>query len=260
MQKTWIYFPLEFFLSNQKKGKAGWANFVKIRMMRNWLLACNFILCIKWQTWFHTVRNPLRPWTHALHRHPTGAHGDGEHGGVHPPWLAPERGKSAYTQNTSAHLKADIVLPPPTAPKSDICHSQSAQIATHLCGAVLVPQHRELQREKDRAEDWARRAQGGQSQKKRDESMEEAGEAAAGGYNPFLVNWCFGNNTICASAKSLMHKVKRCHCFWIHSPAAKVNNSTAPGFFQHKDPIGPQLHKQVLHSFECLGSLNPVLE
>lgn len=171
--------------------------------------------------------------------------------GVHPPWLAPERGKPAFTQNTSAHLEAVIVLPPPTLPKSDICHSQSAQIATHLCSAALV-----LQREKD----WARRAQGDKVRKREMGAWKRQAKLLQVVTTLSLLTGTLETTPSVLQRKSLMHKLKRCHCFWIHLPAAKVNNSAAPGFFQHKDTIGPQLDKQVLQSFECLGSFNSVLE
>lgn len=81
-ERCWVYFPLDHsgLISARAqccvpgpsrrnaaiRGKR--ARYAKISMMRYWLLACNFILCTKWQTRYHTVHNPQRPWTHT-HTH-----------------------------------------------------------------------------------------------------------------------------------------------------------------------------------------------
>lgn len=66
MEKGQIYFPPEFISPCVVKSEEFrvWEKLTKISMMRYWLSACNFILCIKWQTTYHAAHNPLPPWTH----------------------------------------------------------------------------------------------------------------------------------------------------------------------------------------------------
>lgn len=66
MEKGQIYFPPEFISPCVVKSEEFrvWEKLTKISMMRYWLSACNFILCIKWQTTYYAAHNPLPPWTH----------------------------------------------------------------------------------------------------------------------------------------------------------------------------------------------------
>lgn len=83
MEKGWLYFPLdisELISAREQRGvplpnrrnvavRGRRERLAKISMMSYWLLACNFILCTKWHTRYHTVHNPQRPWTHTRASH-----------------------------------------------------------------------------------------------------------------------------------------------------------------------------------------------
>lgn len=176
MEKGWLYFPLdisELISAREQRGvplpnrrnvavRGRRERLAKISMMSYWLLACNFILCTKWHTRYHTIHNPQRPWTHTRASHWLLLVIKGEskavclpplweeslESGVFTPGLTPE-GKARICTRTCTKTLGDIYLvalrSPPT---SDICHSQSVQQATHISSGVLAQRHRGLQREK----------------------------------------------------------------------------------------------------------------
>lgn len=160
--RGWIYFPLDVSGLNLARErccipppnqrtvavterKAGLA---RISMMRYWLLACNFILCSKWQTRYHTVRNPRRPCTDThthtqisllllmLYLKPCVCQ-ESLKSGVFTLGLTPERGESMHTYKYAGGHTLGFSTNPPPSSTSDICHSQSVQQARHLSSVVL---------------------------------------------------------------------------------------------------------------------------
>lgn len=98
--------------------------------MRYRLLACNLILCIKRQTWYHTVHDPQH---HASDRHPPGTDGRGESAvwGVHHEVFLKGRGGS-----THKHAEAGAYILG--------CPTKSLHVS-HVSSPICSTGHRYLQ-------------------------------------------------------------------------------------------------------------------